>query len=138
MIVHKVRLGRLAPARCPASYPFHIYTFHGSDKRSSCFQFFLLGPFLIKSFPGAEGKKAAEDLSLTFFLLSLFQLSVETKPSIAQGLVLFGVFSFHAPARGPAIDVLDLIKSQQRSRYAVSEAHTHSKFLAKHSFNTLL
>ena len=34
--------------------------------------FFSFGPFLVKSFPGAEGKKAAEDLSLTFFLLFFF------------------------------------------------------------------
>ena len=39
-----------------------------TEKWMCCFQFFSFGPFLIKSFSGAEGKKAAEDLSSTSFL----------------------------------------------------------------------
>ena len=66
--------------RGPASYPF-IYIFISAPfiaKTGSILLgvlspiFFSFGPFLIKSFPGGEGKKAAEDLSLTFFLLFFF------------------------------------------------------------------
>ena len=43
-----------------------------TEKWVCCFQFFSFGPFLIKSFSGAERKKAAEDLSLTFFFSFFF------------------------------------------------------------------
>lgn len=55
-----------------------------TEKCVCCFQFFSFDPFLIKSFSGAEGKKAAEDLSLTFFFLFFLAICQDSALSCAQ------------------------------------------------------